>query len=61
MIHYGQVEEVCTHPRSVLAAAYAAHPERLERKAPEAPVDALRHVVLHNARLDQLAQDSPFE
>jgi putative transposase len=34
-VHYGHVEEILTQRRTVLAAAYAAHPERFVRKPPE--------------------------
>jgi putative transposase len=34
-VHYGQVDGILKHRRSVLAAAYAAHPERFVRQAPE--------------------------
>jgi putative transposase len=34
-VHYGQVEEILAQRRGVLAAAYAAHPERFVRKRPE--------------------------
>jgi len=37
MVHYGQVELVRTARRQILATAYAAHPERFVRRAPEPP------------------------
>ncbi len=37
MVHYGHVPEVTAQRRAVLAAAYAAHPERFVRKPPEPP------------------------
>jgi len=37
MVHYGQVELVRTARRHILATAYAAHPERFVRRAPEPP------------------------
>ena len=42
-VHYGQVEGTLEHRRLVLAAAYAAHPERFVRKppAPLAPPTAV--------------------
>lgn len=36
-VHYGRAERVREHRRSVLGAAYAVHPERFVRKAPEPP------------------------
>jgi putative transposase len=35
MVHYGHVDTILEQRRAVLAAAYAAHPERFVRKAPE--------------------------
>ena len=37
MVHYGQAEGVRTQRSRVLAAAYAAHPERFVRKPPAPP------------------------
>ncbi len=37
MVHYGQAEAVRAQRADVLAAAYAAHPERFVRKPPEPP------------------------
>ncbi len=37
MVHYGQAELVRAQRRQVLAAAYAAHPERFVRQRPEPP------------------------
>jgi putative transposase len=37
MMHYGQVEAVGTARQQVLAAAYAAHPERFVRRPPVPP------------------------
>jgi len=34
-VHYGHVAEILDQRRAVLAAAYAAHPERFVRKRPE--------------------------
>jgi putative transposase len=34
-VHYGQAEAIIEQRRTVLAAAYAIHPERFVRKAPE--------------------------
>jgi putative transposase len=36
-VHYGRTEAVLEQRRAVLAAAYAAHPERFVRKPPEPP------------------------
>ena len=36
-VHYGRAERIREHRGSVLDAAYAAHPERFVRKAPEPP------------------------
>jgi putative transposase len=35
VVHYGRVEGVLAQRRAVLAAAYAAHPDRFVRKPPE--------------------------
>src|SRR5207344_1001917 len=37
LVHYGQAEGVRTQRSRVLAAAYAAHPERFVRKPPAPP------------------------
>lgn len=37
MVHYGRAEAVTDARRQVLAAAYAAHPERFVRREPEPP------------------------
>ncbi len=37
MVHYGQAEAVRTQRAAVLAAAYAAHPERFVRQPPKPP------------------------
>ncbi len=37
MVHYGQAETVRGHRGQILAAAYAAHPERFVRKPPTPP------------------------
>ena len=37
-VHYGRAERIREHRGLVLNAAYAAHPERFVRKAPEPPV-----------------------
>ncbi|MFH0341999.1 MAG: hypothetical protein ACHBNF_07675, partial [Chromatiales bacterium] len=34
-VHYGRVEAILEQRRAILAAAYAAHPERFVRKPPE--------------------------
>src|SRR5205085_2931596 len=36
-VHHGRAEQVVEKRQTVLAAAYAAHPERFVRKAPTAP------------------------
>jgi len=37
MVHYGQADGVRAHRADVLAAAYAAHPERFVRRPPQPP------------------------
>jgi putative transposase len=37
VVHYGRTEAVIEQRRAILAAAYAAHPERFVRKPPEPP------------------------
>ncbi len=37
LVHYGRTEAVLARRRAILAAAYAAHPERFVRKPPEPP------------------------
>ena len=37
MVHYGHAEAVRAQRGAVLAAAYAAHPERFVRQAPQPP------------------------
>ena len=37
MVHYGHADTVCGHRAAVLAAAYAAHPERFVRQPPQPP------------------------
>lgn len=37
VVHYGRTEAVLERRRTILAAAYAAHPERFVRKPPEPP------------------------
>jgi putative transposase len=37
MVHYGQADGVRAHRADVLAAAYAAHPERFVHRPPEPP------------------------
>jgi hypothetical protein len=37
MVHYGHADTVCGYRAAVLAAAYAAHPERFVRQPPKPP------------------------
>jgi putative transposase len=37
VVHYGRTEAVLERRRAILAAAYAARPERFVRKPPEPP------------------------
>jgi putative transposase len=37
MVHYGHADTVCAYRAAVLAAAYAAHPERFVRQPPKPP------------------------
>jgi hypothetical protein len=60
MVHYGKADSVLAGRQSVLAAAYAAHPERFVRGAPQ--VRPLPDAVWINppARLNpQSADDDP--
>ncbi len=58
VVHYGQAEAVHAHRTRVLAAAYAAHPERFVEGPPK-PADCRRRCGSTLRRRQQTAQDAP--
>ena len=58
VVHYGLAADVREHRTQVLAAAYAAHPERFVKGAPK-PADLPQAVWINPPQKKKTAQDAP--